>query len=108
MSPIRLPRSLLKRIIRPLIRFPRKLTHGRDDQGADPAQRPESVRRDGRGSAAVMPDAADVPVEFSSTGVPADPADRLGEVPLLRRGVHAQIVGLPPAQTTGLPGLYCL
>ncbi|MEY3712909.1 MAG: hypothetical protein RL321_529 [Pseudomonadota bacterium] len=36
-----------------------------------------------------MPDAADVPVEFASARVPADREDRLGEVSLLQRRVHA-------------------
>src|SRR5690606_5092966 len=56
-------------------------------------ERPEPVRGHGRRPAAVVPDAADVPVEFTPSGLPADPAERLGEVPLLRRGVHAAQVG---------------
>ena len=50
------------------------------------------------GPAAVLPDAADVPVEFASARVSADRGDRLGEVPLLQRRVHA------PALTLGKLG----
>ena len=41
-----------------------------------------------RRSAAVVPHARHVPVEFASARVPADREDRLGEVPVLQCGVH--------------------
>ena len=46
----------------------------------------------------VLPDAADVPVELASARVPAGRGERLGEVPLLRRRVHAQALSGAVAQ----------
>ena len=55
---------------------------------AHPAQRPERIQgRRGR-SAAGVPDAGDVSLELASAGLSTDRADRLGEVPVLRRRVH--------------------
>src|SRR5256885_9301003 len=90
------PYTTLFRSIRP--------AHGRRGQPAHRTQRAEPVPGRRRGSAAVLPDAADVPVELASARVSADRGERLGEVSLLRRGVHAAALrdgggraGAPPA-----------
>ena len=58
-------------------------------QQADSAQRAESIQRHDRRSAALLPDARHVFVELASPRVPAHRENRLGQVPLLQRRVHA-------------------
>ena len=73
--------------------------HARRIPTAASAQRPERIPGHGRGSAALLPDAADAAVEFPSAGLSADrAAERLGEVPVLRGRVHpaAMIPARPP------------
>ena len=64
---------------------PRHVSHSKT---AHPAQRAERIQGGSERPAIVVPDARDVSVELAPAGLSAHRADRLGEVPVLRRGVQ--------------------
>src|ERR1700722_13268655 len=71
-------------------RFGATLLWGNDGGSTDSGECAASIYRDRGGSAAVLPDAGHVSVEFASQGLYCGRDRRLGEVPLLRRRVHSQ------------------